>query len=101
MATYPIKRRNTSGPSARIARRLAQSLPSGLRKFSDICNSLMEGHMPLSHSTSAIMIGAWLAIGVPVSASANVITDWDEKAVAVVTPAGAFGGHSRSTWLSE
>jgi len=48
--------------------------------------------MPLSHSTSTILIGAWLAIGVPVSASANVITDWDEKAVAVVMPAGAIAG---------
>ena len=47
--------------------------------------------MPPSHSTSAIMFGAWLAIGVPVSASANVITDWDEKAVAVVMPAGTAG----------
>jgi len=47
--------------------------------------------MPISHSVSAIMIGAWLAIGVPISASANVITDWDEKAVAVVMPAGTVG----------
>jgi hypothetical protein len=47
--------------------------------------------MPLSHSASAIVIGSWLAIGVPVSASANVITDWDEKAVAVVMPAGSVG----------
>jgi hypothetical protein len=44
--------------------------------------------MPLSHSSSAILFGAWLAIGVPVSAGANVITDWDEKAVAVVMPPG-------------
>src|ERR1700687_3643299 len=44
--------------------------------------------MPISHSASAIIIGAWLAIGVPMSASANVITDWDEKSVAVVMPAG-------------
>src|SRR5690349_20135398 len=48
--------------------------------------------MPLSHSTSTVLLGAWLAVGVPASASANVITDWDEKAVAVVTPAGAVGG---------
>ena len=47
--------------------------------------------MPLSHSASAIIFGAWLAIGVPVSASANVITDWDEKAVAVVMPGGPVG----------
>src|ERR1700686_2123966 len=47
--------------------------------------------MPISHSASAIIIGAWLAIGVPMSASAHVITDWDEKAVAVVMPAGPVG----------
>src|ERR1700751_6276839 len=47
--------------------------------------------MPLSHSASATIFGAWLAIGVPMLASANVITDWDEKAVAVVMPAGAVG----------
>ena len=47
--------------------------------------------MPLSHLISAIMFGSWLAVGVPVSANANVITDWDEKAVAVVMPAGPLG----------
>src|SRR5690242_5171234 len=52
------------------------------------CNSLKEEPMPLSHSTSAITCVAWLAFGIPVSASANVITDWDEKAVAVVMPPG-------------
>ena len=47
--------------------------------------------MPLSHLTSAIIFGSWLAIGVPVSANANVITDWDGKAVALVMPAGPLG----------
>jgi hypothetical protein len=47
--------------------------------------------MPLSHATSVIIVGASLAVGVPISASANVITDWDEKAVAVVMPAGPLG----------
>jgi hypothetical protein len=40
----------------------------------------------LSRSTSFIIAGAWLALGTP--AGANVITDWDEKAVAVVMPTG-------------
>jgi hypothetical protein len=62
-----------------------------LHIFSDICISLKEEHMPLSHSTSTILFGAWLAVGVPVAASANVITDWDEKAVAVVMPPGPLG----------
>src|SRR6516225_8973865 len=39
-----------------------------------------------SRWASAAMIGAWVAVGAPVSARANVITDWDAKAVAVVTP---------------
>jgi hypothetical protein len=47
--------------------------------------------MPLSHLISAIMFGSWLAIGVPVSANANVITDWDGEAVALVMPAGPLG----------
>jgi len=40
----------------------------------------------ISRSVPAAMIGAWVAIGVPAPAFANVITDWDEKAVAIVTP---------------
>ena len=40
----------------------------------------------ISRSVPAAMIGAWVAIGAPAQACANVITDWDEKAVAVVTP---------------
>ena len=47
--------------------------------------------MSISHPVSAVMIGAWLAIGFSKPAGANVITDWDEKAVAVVMPAGAVG----------
>lgn len=47
--------------------------------------------MSPSHSTLAGVFGAWLAIAVHASASANVITDWDEKAVAVVMPAGTVG----------
>jgi hypothetical protein len=40
----------------------------------------------MSRSVPAAMIGAWVAVGVPAAACANVITDWDEQAVAVVTP---------------
>ena len=46
----------------------------------------------MSHSASAIMIGAWLAFGAPMSATANVITDWDDKATVVVMPMAALGG---------
>src|SRR5262249_21669944 len=62
-----------------------------------ICNRLKERDMlsspadTMSHSASAIIVGAWLAIAAPMSASANVITDGDEKAVAVVMPAGPAG----------
>ena len=95
MATYSIKRRNficlVSGmnrwPRARMS----------LRGFGYICNRFKEGKpaspaYTMSRSVSAIIIGAWLAVGVPASATANVITDWDEKAVAVVTPMAASAG---------
>ena len=35
---------------------------------------------------------AWIAVGAPVQASANVITDWDEKALIAVTPMAALAG---------
>jgi hypothetical protein len=69
-----------------------------LRGFGDICNRLKEGNMPaspshtMSRSASAIMVGAWLAFGIPVSATANVITDWDDKATVAVMPMAALGG---------
>jgi len=40
------------------------------------------------------MIAACLAVGVPISASANVITDWDEKALVAVTPMASLGNPS-------
>jgi len=40
----------------------------------------------MSRSVSAVIIGAWVAVGAAAPACANVITDWDEKAVAVVSP---------------
>jgi len=41
------------------------------------------------------MIGALIGLGAPAAACANVITDWDEKAIAVVTPLMAkFGANS-------
>jgi hypothetical protein len=48
----------------------------------------MEENMraSVSRSLPAAMIGASLAVAIPAPARANVITDWDEKAVAVVTP---------------
>jgi PAP2 superfamily len=46
----------------------------------------------MSHSFPTAMIGAWLAFGVPAAASANVITDWDEKAMAAVAPLAGLGG---------
>jgi PAP2 superfamily len=39
----------------------------------------------IRRSVPAAMIGAWVAVGVPAPAFANVITDWDEKAVAIIT----------------
>jgi hypothetical protein len=40
----------------------------------------------MSRSVPAAMIASWIAVGFPAPACANVITDWDEKAVAVVSP---------------
>jgi hypothetical protein len=41
----------------------------------------------MRRSVPAAMIAAWVLTGAP-AAAANVITDWDEKAVAVVLPPG-------------
>src|SRR5262249_38144336 len=52
----------------------------------------MEEHMPASiahtmrRSASAVITGACVAVCAPVSASANVIIDWDAKAIAAVEP---------------
>jgi hypothetical protein len=56
----------------------------------------MEENMraSMSRSIPAALIGASLAVAIPASAGANVITDWDEKAVAVVTPMSSLGGTS-------
>jgi hypothetical protein len=43
-----------------------------------------------SRLVTAAVIGA-LVSGVSVSARANVITEWDEKAIAVTTPLANFG----------
>jgi hypothetical protein len=41
----------------------------------------------MRRAVPAAMIGVWIALGAPASsACANVITDWDEKAIAAVTP---------------
>ena len=44
----------------------------------------------VSWSISVAVVGAGIAFAAPPSARANVITDWDEKAVAVVTPVGPY-----------
>ena len=93
MATYSIKRRNficlVSGmmacARARSSLRLARFRLHLQQAQGGTYASL---GLKSAIAASAIIFGAWLAIGVPVSASANVITDWDEKAVAVVMPAG-------------
>ena len=41
---------------------------------------------PMGRSVSVAIVGAWVVVVAPAPAFANVITDWDEKAVAVVTP---------------
>jgi hypothetical protein len=53
----------------------------------------MEENMRASMSRliPAALIGASLAVAIPASSRANVITDWDEKAVAIVSPIGPMG----------
>jgi hypothetical protein len=61
------------------------------------CQGFMEEdmHASMIHSSMihtmrrsipAAFVGASLAVAIPASARANVITDWDEKAVVAVTP---------------
>jgi hypothetical protein len=40
----------------------------------------------MNRSVCAATIGAWFAVGAAAPACANVITDWDEKAIAAVAP---------------
>ena len=47
-----------------------------------------------SRSVWVSMIAVWLAVGTPASAYANVITDWDEKAIIAVTPMSNLGNTS-------
>jgi hypothetical protein len=47
-----------------------------------------------SRSVWAALIGGWVAIGTYVAANADVITDWDDKALVLVTPMASFGGTS-------
>jgi hypothetical protein len=44
----------------------------------------------ISRSVAAVIIGASVALGAPAPLRANVVTDWDEKAVAVVTPMAPY-----------
>jgi hypothetical protein len=45
-------------------------------------------------SVPAAVIAAWTAMAASGTAWANVITDWDEKALVVVAPMASFGGSS-------
>ena len=55
----------------------------------------------LQHSLPAAIAGGLLAVGIATTARANVITDWDEKAVAFLQPSrGAASATRRLTWLN-
>src|SRR5262247_4176215 len=45
-------------------------------------------------SMLSVILGVSIALGVAASAFANVITDWDEKALVAVTPMASLGGTS-------
>jgi hypothetical protein len=63
-------------------------------------SKIMEDNMRASlaytmrRSVSAGLFGASLAIGAPEPTCANVITDWDDKALVLVTPMTAVGATS-------
>ena len=46
----------------------------------------------IARSLQIVAIGGWVALSVPVSAFADVITDWDEKAEAAIAPMAGLGG---------
>jgi hypothetical protein len=48
----------------------------------------------MSRLASVAIFAAWFVLGAPVAACANVITDWDEKAIVAVTPMASLGGTS-------
>jgi len=48
----------------------------------------------MRRSISTGLIGGWLAVGVAAPACANVITDWDDKAIIAVTPMSNLGNTS-------
>jgi hypothetical protein len=52
----------------------------------------MEGNMraSMSRPIPAALIAASLAVAIQAPARANVVTDWDEKAVAVASPTGTY-----------
>jgi hypothetical protein len=62
----------------------------------------MEEHMRASASRSvlAATIASCLAIAANTSARANVITDWDEKAVAAVAPLASFGSSPYTPYVA-
>src|SRR4051794_38450324 len=48
----------------------------------------------MSRLAPVAVFATWFVVGAPVAASANVITDWDEKALVAVTPMASLGGTS-------
>src|SRR5436189_1675017 len=48
----------------------------------------------MCRSLAAAIIGGWVAVSASVPVWANVITDWDEKALVAVTPMASFGNTS-------
>jgi hypothetical protein len=44
----------------------------------------------MSGSVPAALVGGWIVVGAHAPAFANVITDWDEKTVAIVTPMAPY-----------
>src|SRR5262249_41845946 len=73
--------------------RLARARPAHSTHHTFLEATMRTSLFPrLTRSVSAPMVGALGSGGIPAPARANVITDWDDKAVVVVTPMSSLGG---------
>src|SRR5262249_58618670 len=82
--TKPVAPRSRSGRIASVTLTAGCHLRKHRKTREENMRALRAS--TVSRSVPAAMLGAWVAVGAPASAHANVITDWNEKAGAVVTP---------------
>jgi hypothetical protein len=64
-------------------------------------NMLASIPYTISRWASSAIVGVWIVVGDLAPACANVITDWDEKGVAIVTPMGPPAGTTLSVYAAQ